>query len=476
MHLLKKNGKRVSFKCKLFFLNKKSHLILSGFFLLLILSFHENVYGQSTLDSVHFYGRFKTKKAVLLREIEPYNPGYIIEDTAELRKKVYEQLKSLELFNRIQIEWETKDGRNLLKVGLWENFPIFPEGNLEFADRNSTVWIRDYNWDLRRINIGLGANHRNLFGKRQELGIFAQNGFTPKMRLSYRNPYLDKKKKHGWEMHFSWSKNNEIPIKTEKNKQVFYRESKSIYEEVRLELNYFYRPKFSIEFQAGLTVLKESYSDKIWENEPKFIPHYQSNYWTLKIPLEFRYNKVDYWNYPLEGWRLMLNSNLYIPLSQQGFWWPLAFQLDYYVPVKNKVYLSYVFRAQWSILQDENYNYQKNLGYGFHYIRGFEPYVIDGRGFSLARQNVKYKILDWKYPLNWKFFETIPLQVFLKGFTDIGFYVGEKDMNNDKFKNAFLGSAGIGIDILTLYGLKFRFEYSINSIGDLGINFHRSGE
>lgn len=476
MHQLKRNGKREFFKYNLRLLNNKSHLKLSGFFLFFLLCFFENAYSQYSLDSVEFYGRFKIKKSVLLREIEPYKPGAKVEDTAEARKKVYEQLLGLELFNRIEVNWEIKEELTILKIGLWENFPVFPEGNLEFADRNSTVWIRDYNWDLRRINIGLGAKHKNLFGKRQELGAFAQIGFTPKMRLSYRNPYLDKDKKHGWEMYFSWSKNNEIPIKTQNNKQFFYKEEQSVLEEMNLELNYIYRPEFSTEFKAGLTFLKASYSDKIWEEEPNYIPVQKPNYWTIKIPIEFRYNKVDYWNYPLEGWRVVVNSNLYIPLSQQGFWWPIAFQADYYVPIENKIYLSYIFRTQWSVLQDKNYNYQENLGYGFHYVRGFEPYVIDGRGFVLGRQNVKYKILDWKYSLNWKFFETVPLQVFLKGFTDAGFYIGHKGMDNNKFKNPFLGSAGIGIDILTLYGLKFRFEYSINSIGNLGFNFHRSGE
>lgn len=429
------------------------------------------------LKAIEYSGSFKTKTYYLDRILKPITVGEIYTDTLSLKDQAYDQLKSSDLFNDIQIGIESLEDGIILQIGIWERFPIIPEGSLSFADRNINVWMKEKNFALNRVNIGLGAVHHNFLGTLQNLGVFVQVGYTPQLKLKYFNPYIDAQKKHGLGLELSYAVNKELAVETKDFKQVFYKNNDQVlWTNQSLALIYQYKPAHKFQLEANLSLDRNIYDASIFEHYPRFLRAHKTEQWSLIPSFSLRYNEVDYWNYPLKGWRAVVGSSLHIPLNGQDFYFPIHQQFDFYLPLSKKWYYALIQRSKFNIIQAPYYVYQNNLGYDYHYLRGLESYVLDGKGFILLRQNIKYELLDWEYHLGWKYFEKIPLKLYPKFYVDLGYYIPNQHYSTQIMTNRQLYSFGIGLDILTLYALKFRIEYSFNNLGLFDLNFHRSGE
>ena len=83
----------------------------------------------------------------------------------------------------------------------------------------------------------------------------------------------------------------------------------------------------------------------------------------------------------------------------------------------------------------------------------------------------------FKYELNTglrsKAYGKIPFRIYLKGYADMGYVYNKNNTNVNPLNNKFLYSGGLGIDIVTIYDVVLRFEYSINQRGERGFYIHR---
>ena len=61
---------------------------------------------------------------------------------------------------------------------------------------------------------------------------------------------------------------------------------------------------------------------------------------------------------------------------------------------------------------------------------------------------------------------------WLKLFTQLGYVYSEKPMNANKLSNTLLRTAGIGVDIISIYDFVFKIDYSVNQLGDKGLYLH----
>ena len=122
---------------------------------------------------------------------------------------------------------------------------------------------------------------------------------------------------------------------------------------------------------------------------------------------------------------------------------------------------------------DQAYINQRGLGYGDVYLRGLEYYVIDGVATALVKSTIKKKIIAVNIPFRLfpKLFTKIPVTVFAKSYADFG-YAYTKKKYDTNLNNRLLYSGGFGIDILTLYDINLRFEYSFNQLGKKGLFLH----
>jgi len=71
-----------------------------------------------------------------------------------------------------------------------------------------------------------------------------------------------------------------------------------------------------------------------------------------------------------------------------------------------------------------------------------------------------------------KFLPSVKYTFWIKAFTQLGYvYSSEKNKANP-LANSLLRTAGIGVDLISIYDFVLNVEYSINQLGDKGLYLH----
>jgi outer membrane protein assembly factor BamA len=430
------------------------------------------------IKTINISGDRKTKDAIILRELN-VKPGDCIEqeELAAVLELNRLRLMNLRLFNDVKVSWTPVSADTFsMDIVVLDRFPILPEGNLEFADRNFNVWWTEQNMDLRRINIGLTLNHNNFRGNRETVGVTAQVGYTQKIGVSYSRPFVDKNQKHGYGMSFFGLQNREIAYKTDGNKLLFLRSNNNFMQR-RFDASvwYTYRPQYAATHLVQLSFHHYWIGDTIAQLNPEYLGGGRKQENVIQLSYRLEYNAVDNWNYPLTGKRFVGTFDQKFALNNGNWQSSLNLHYDHFLNPFNKWYVSFILRGRVSFPQTQPYIFRQNLGYEYDYIRGYEYYVIDGSCFGIIRANLKRELLNLRINLPIRFFQVIPIRVYGKVYGDFGAGYNKYPVN-DRLYNRTLYSGGIGIDIVTLYDIKLRIEYTVNHLKEKGLYLHRNGE
>jgi len=442
------------------------------------------VYGQSVkestvyLRSINISGNKKTKRPVILRELSVREGDVLANDSlANIQELSRLRLMNIQLFNDAKVEWIAGDKDSVdMYIIVFERFPIMPDPHFEFADRNFNVWWTEQKRDLRRLNLGLTLVHRNFRGNREQISATAQVGYTQKFSLAYERPFLDVGQKHGMGFSVSGLQNKEIAFKTDSNKLRFYRsDNHPMLRQSQVALWYIYRPEYASTHKLSLAYQHYWISDTIMEMNPEYLGKGRMQEDVLSLSYTYRYNGVDNWEYPLTGARIVGALSYLYAFGNNRHQAGLYLQADKYLNPWKHWFFSAIFRGRFSFPQVQPYIFRRNLGYDFDYIRGYEYYVIDGDAFALLRLNFKRELLNMKIHLPVKYFQVIPLRIYGKVYADGG-AAHSRYAVNDRFSGKSLYSAGVGLDIVTLYDIKVRIEYTLNHLGEKALYLHKSGE
>lgn len=434
--------------------------------------------GSRLLRHIVITGKTRTRHQVIFRELSVQSGDTIFKNQQEAIAILNEKrLYTISIFNEVAVQWQNvgQDSIDML-IRVDDRFPVFPEGNLEFADRNFNVWWKEQNHSLRRINLGLTLTNNNFRGNRENLSVTGQIGFTQKVGISYSRPYIDKQQKHGFGVSFFGLQNREIAYNTINNKLAFYRDDNyRMLRRTDISGWYTYRPGYAVTHSIRFTWQHFWISSKAVQLNSGFLGEGLKEADNLWLQYRIEWNQVDNWNYPLRGGRFigLLDEKLLLPNHQ--FQSSVYLQMDRYLNPFPNWYAAFIFRGRFSFPEKQPYIFRQNLGYDFDYIRGYEYYVIDGAAFALGRIDLKRCLLDYHFRLPIRYFELVPIKIYAKAFGDMGLSYN-KYPENDFLNNKMLYSAGIGLDIVTFYDIKLRIEYTFNSLGEKGLFLHKNGE
>lgn len=434
--------------------------------------------GCSYIRTITISGQHKTKDKIILRELS-VQPGDCISRTSLSEKLEQNRLRlmNLKLFNDVKVTWvPVSDDTLSLDIFLLDRFPIMPDPNFEFADRNFNVWWTEQNHDLNRINLGLTLNHNNFRGNRETIGVTGQVGYTQKVGLSYARPFADKNQKHGFGASIFGLQNREIAYITTGNKLKFLRSNDNFMQR-RFDASvwYTFRPQYASTHLLQLSLHHYWISDTIVQLNPGYLGDGRTQENVLRFTYRYEYNGVDNWNYPLTGNRFVGIAEYKIALSGGKNQSSLNLHYDHFFNPFKKWYASLILRGRVSAGQQQPYIFRQNLGYDYDYVRGYEYYVIDGSSFGIVRANLKRELLNVRINLPIRFFEVIPLRVYGKVYGDFGAAYNKYPVQDNLYNRA-LYAAGVGLDIVTLYDIKVRVEYTINHLNEKGLYLHRNGE
>jgi hypothetical protein len=94
--------------------------------------------------------------------------------------------------------------------------------------------------------------------------------------------------------------------------------------------------------------------------------------------------------------------------------------------------------------------------------------VVDGVAGGILRTTLRKQIfnLRWHTGLNSRTYNVIPFRIFLKGYGDMGYAYNKQNLTGNFLTNRPLYTGGIGVDIITIYDVVFRLEYSFNQLGE----------
>jgi outer membrane protein assembly factor BamA len=431
-----------------------------------------------TIRDIYVKGNKKTKKYIVEREVLfTQGQAYTISDILSNIRTSRQNLMNTSLFVDASVDFTnwTNDSMDIV-VDVKERWYFFPVPYFRPIDRNWNVWINQYKVSFERVNYGVKFQGNNITGRNDKLNIFLINGYTRQVSANYYNPFADKKLVHGFGADVSYSQNREINYTTRRNQQAFFKdENKFIREQMYFGLSYSYRKGSIARHFVRLGYQIENVADTVLLLNPKFFSSGKSRSAFPELKYRFQYLNVDYIPYPTKGYTYEFD------FLKRGFTknmdlWQFRGRAAKHFTLPRKIYYSIMGELNLKLPFDQPFYNQPLLGYNDSYLRGLEYYVVDGVAGGFVRNTVRKELVSfkWKTGLRSRTYGQIPFKIFAKAYGDFGYVYNRNNVTGNILTNKFMYTGGFGIDVLTIYDIVLRIEYSFNQLNERALFFHKN--
>lgn len=434
------------------------------------------------VDKILITGNRKTKSYIIEREMKFKAGDYTIASQIAYNLELSRQLiYNTNLFSEVWVQPVFKEHSTIdIYVTVTEKWYLYPTPQFQLVDRNFNEWANVYHYSLSRVIYGLRFVHYNFSGRRDQLRFILLNGYARNYAVQYSAPYSNSKLDEGFGFSAGFTQNREISFATSatnklqqyNNQKTFVRNVFQAYGHYSSRKGYFSRHRY----QAGYTYMQVSDS---------VIQHYNPSYFNdssakkniIDLSYNYSYLNVNNINYPLSGKSYGV-SVLKRGLAFTGGINLLSLDAAYnrYFNLGKGWYFSTELWGRIKLPFRQAYINRRALGYGDLNLRGLEYYVIDGSWASLVKTTWRKKIVDFKipFPIKNKIVPYIPFAFYAKVFGDAGYVYSQADARA-KLNNKILYSTGLGLDVITLYDVTVRLDYSFNQLGEKGLFLHLTG-
>lgn len=434
------------------------------------------------IGKINISGNRRTRDYMILREVQ-FKAGDSIHISSinEAFQLARQQVYNTTLFNEVTINLAMITAYEIeVNIVVKERWYLFPAPQFQLVDRSLNEWWVKYNRDLSRVNYGIKFVHYNFSGRRDPLRIYLINGYTRNIAFSYSQPYSNRSLTQGFGIGGGFSQNREMAYKTSYNNQILFFKKEDFVKKnwygnlsLRLQKGILSRQVLSISYsylQVNDSIITTAYN-------PSFFNEQVNAKGLLDFSYTWRYANVNNGAYPLKGvTAIAVFSKRGLGITGKAN--VLSTELGYakYWAHKNNWYTSMQFSGNIKLPFEQPYINQRALGYGDTNLRGLEYYVIDGVAYALLKSTLKKKIVTFSipFPFKSKTHTNIPFTFFAKAYADAGFTYNKRKYLTS-LNNRFLYSGGFGIDMLTLYDVTLRFEYSFNQLGENGLFLRSTG-
>ncbi|MEM6299262.1 MAG: BamA/TamA family outer membrane protein, partial [Bacteroidota bacterium] len=398
------------------------------------------------------------------------------QDLDEVLEQENNKIFNTDLFTSTHIHpYESEPNKLSLIISVDEQWYLWPTPILELADRNFNEW-KQRGMPLDRIEYGGKLIQNNFRGRNERLLLHLQFGFTRKIILDYRIPYISRKQRTGLRFNLLFAENNSVAYQTNDHFLDFVDGDPNILRRrfeaaVTLSKRFNFYASHSFTASFGANQIK----DTIAQLNPDYFLDGRLNQRYFGLGYRFRYDRRDRAPYPLRGYQV----NFSIMQEGLGVFGDLnLFTLRAYgakyTEIGKRFFVAHGLGIKVALPDEQPYFNRRALGYNEEFVRGFDLKVIDGQRHIFGRNEAKLKVFDVvkhfdKVPLLKKVrhFRKIPMALYFKIFTDGG-YVYDTDTRDvpRPLSNTFLHSIGVGVDFVTYYNLALRFEYSLTNQSD----------
>ena len=430
--------------------------------------------GQIVIRSITIKGNNKTKDYIIQREL-PFKIGSTVatDSLASLVSLAQYQIFNTSLFNEAKVESIMVDSTTAdVLIHVKERWYLFPLPYFRWVDRNFSQWWNQQNRSLDRVNYGMNFRQSNFSGNNDRLVIGLITGYTHQAILRYQIPFIDKKLQWGVGAGLQYYTQKEINFTTIADKQVFYKSDKILRDGFRGNANLTYRPnlfeRFNIQFGLG----EENITSEAFAKAPNLLPTFSKSMRYADFTLGYSKTKFDYNAYPTKG--ASTDFSWYQRIADKAPFTSFQFRKILVHPFNQTNFIYAESNSQIKFLANQNYLDQRLLGYGNLQMSGLEYYIVDGNAASIGKLAFHHKLgtITLRNPVTKKFLQEVKYHFWLKLFTQMGYVYSEKPLNANKLSNTLLRTAGIGVDIISIYDFVFKIDYSVNQLGDKGLYLH----
>ena len=450
-------------------------------FILFFVGIQFKVNAQIKVAHIDIEGNLKTKAYIILREL-PYHVGssFPEDSLSTLNTVAKQQLINTSLFYDAQVTAQQVDSQNInILIKVSERWYFFPLPYFRWVDRNFSEWWNTQHRSLDRVNYGINLRQANATGNNDRLTVGLITGYTQQSVIKYQFPYLDKKLKLGAGIGWQYFTQKEMNTSSFSDKQVFTKTQDVIQSGYRANVSLFYRANLFERHSLQIGFGKSEISDSALLVQPHYLPNAKKSFSYLDINLAFTKVKFNYNAYPSQGNSTELS--FYQRLSGTENLTAIQFRKVHAHNFSPKNFYLFETNSIGKILPNQNYMDSKLMGYGNMQMNGFEYYVIDGNAGSIFRAELHHLLGTYTVPrtsgiqfvdcIN-KHLPEIKYHFWLKAFTNLGYVYSEHPINASKLSNTLLRSAGVGMDIISIYDLVIKIDYSVNQLGDKGVYLH----
>ncbi len=436
------------------------------------------------VDKLTVSGNQRTKSFVLLREV-PFKIGDSIKvaEIESLKKEAIRNITNTGLTNFVEVEFITSDSLTTqCAIKVLERWHIWPNILFSLAETNINSWWE--NKDFERVNYGFSIDDYNFRGRKEKLSINFQNGWKRKIGLNYNIPGLNKSRTLGGGLELYYANNREvnhqIKFDTEEfNRRDFLKTKRFIQEEIVTKIKLEYRPKYLNTHRWTVGMETIIIDDTVKLVNPNYLANGNTRSQFLYLGYGFRREMRDNRAYPLSGYIIdgsLDQSGLGILNKNDVKLTEAKITINMHHPIQGRWFFGHGLKAKTTLLGKPPYYFQRGLGYGNNYIRGYELYVIDGQHFLLYKSNLKFQVIR-KQTIDlqtlFQRFDKFHYSLYVNVFGDAGYVIDQINAAVNPLANTMQYAYGIGIDFVSYYDFVLRLEGSINALGQPGfyINF-----
>jgi hypothetical protein len=449
---------------------------LIGFKLLLLvlLCIGQMGYAQVKISAIEISGNKKTRAYIVTREL-PYKVGDQLSKSEldSLNTIAQQQLFNTALFLETNVTSESIDSASVkIKIQLKERWYFFPLPYFRWVDRNFSQWWNEQNRSLDRVNYGINLRQGNATGNNDKLTVGYITGYTHQATVRYQIPFIDKQLKYGMGLGWAQFNQKEINYSTVGNKQVFLKTEDNIRNGYRGNMNLTYRPNLYERHALQVGIGNESISDSAFAIAPTFLPNHKKTFSYLDLNLSYSKVRFDYNAYPTKG--ASTEAALFQRFSKESNLTAFQFRQVIAHPIAPSRFILAESLTIGRMMQKSNYSDRKLMGYGLMQMNGLEYYVVDGNAATLFKAAFHQRIGSYNVinPFTKKFLPSVKYTFWVKAFSHLGYVYSQEKNKANPLANSLLRTAGVGLDVISIYDFVLNMEYSINQLGDKGLYLH----
>ncbi len=434
------------------------------------------------IDSITVEGNKRTRKALILRELEfAAGDSILYSQLKEVLERNRLRVLNLSIFSDASIvlsNYEETDHTGLhIKVN--ESWYWFPSPVFELVDRNFNVWWKEFNHSLKRANYGADYTQYNFTGHADVLNVTVATGYNQRFNMRYRTPALNRKQTLGLQFGGSYSRTDEVAVRTVNNKQVFFsRKGEYAIKRLSFDATLTWRPGLYHTHGLSLEHRRNTVPDTIvQEINPDFFGNGKSRQQHFSLVYSYHYDTRDIRPYPTKGWQLWveLRQNGLLP-TDDLFLTRARVEVAKYTTFNQWFSLETAFRIRCSLprSQPPYYNNQA-LGYGGDLVRGYEYFVMDGLDLGVIKTSLRGRVVKRMVYLpnivtsrcnRCKPFE---VKAYLSIQNDFGYANDPWFKYSNPLTNRVLYAYGVGLDVIMFYIRTMQISWMRTITGESGI-------